>query len=226
MKKSSDELLSTSTIIENKRQLRREMKQKLLSLPKDKIAVQSNLACSRFISSSLFVDSEIILSYMAMDTELNPLAITMTALNKNKIVALPKIIPHTTQMNFFCITNTVPLERQLNSGLWGILEPIELQNNKFNLKSIPVDEKVIIKKTICMIVPGVAFSKSGKRLGHGKGFYDRYIKLLKSIAEEFKYSLVLIGTCLDEQMVESIPTESTDITMDYVLTQKGLIRCS
>lgn len=62
-----------------------------------------------------------------------------------------------------------------------------------------------------VIVPGVAFDKSGNRLGYGKGCYDRFLPFLGSDA--FKLALAY-----DFQVLESIPSDPTDIKMDAILS--------
>ena len=64
-----------------------------------------------------------------------------------------------------------------------------------------------------MLVPGVAFTKDGKRLGHGKGFYDIYIERMKKAG----LNPYLCGICLPCQLVEDIPTDEHDILMDKVV---------
>lgn len=71
---------------------------------------------------------------------------------------------------------------------------------------------------ILVIVPGLAFSKRGDRLGHGMAFYDIYLSRLKKYAAWNGIKLFLLGVCADQQLVEEIPSESTDIKMDAVLT--------
>lgn len=59
------------------------------------------------------------------------------------------------------------------------------------------------------VVPGMAFDKDGNRLGRGKGYYDR---LLPKLTHAYK-----VGICFPYQMVEIVPVEDTDVTMDEVL---------
>lgn len=59
------------------------------------------------------------------------------------------------------------------------------------------------------IVPGMAFDKDGHRLGRGKGFYDRLLPLIKATK---------IGICFPFQMLESVPSEPFDISMDKIIT--------
>lgn len=63
-----------------------------------------------------------------------------------------------------------------------------------------------------IVVPGVAFDRSGNRLGRGKGYYDR---LLPRIPSAYK-----AGICFPFQIVEEVPAEPFDICMDEIITQQ------
>lgn len=60
-----------------------------------------------------------------------------------------------------------------------------------------------------LLIPGLAFSKKGHRLGRGKGFYDRYLE---------KYDGIKVGICFSEQLKSFVPYEEHDVMMDYVIT--------
>ena len=62
-----------------------------------------------------------------------------------------------------------------------------------------------------IIVPGVAFDRSGNRMGRGRGFYDR---MLKSTVGAIK-----IGIAYDFQMLDEIPVEPHDVKMDRIITE-------
>jgi 5-formyltetrahydrofolate cyclo-ligase len=62
-----------------------------------------------------------------------------------------------------------------------------------------------------IIVPGVAFDRSGNRMGRGRGFYDR---MLKSTMGALK-----IGIAYDFQMLDEIPVEPHDVKMDRIITE-------
>jgi 5-formyltetrahydrofolate cyclo-ligase len=68
-----------------------------------------------------------------------------------------------------------------------------------------------------IIVPGIAFDETGKRIGYGKGFYDRTLHHLEGTGK-------LIGFCYDCQVVETIVGEPHDVTMDLLITEKRVIR--
>ncbi|EQC46862.1 5-formyltetrahydrofolate cyclo-ligase [Bacteriovorax sp. Seq25_V] len=62
-----------------------------------------------------------------------------------------------------------------------------------------------------LLIPGLAFSRDGARLGRGKGYYDRYLE---------NKNLIKIGICFHEQLVDEVPMEETDVKMDFVITDK------
>ena len=86
---------------------------------------------------------------------------------------------------------------QLALGRWGIWEP--------------TDEAPLLSdysRLDLVVVPGVAFSSDGKRLGRGKSFYDRFLPLVPRAA--------FVGVCYPCQVVEQIPADPWDIGMDIV----------
>lgn len=87
----------------------------------------------------------------------------------------------------------------LAPGAWGIREP---------LASLPSIEPAAVD---IVLVPGVAFTRSGKRLGYGGGYYDRYLPLLSPRARA-------LALALPEQMVRFLPTDSYDFTLSEILT--------
>jgi len=68
-----------------------------------------------------------------------------------------------------------------------------------------------------IIVPGIAFDETGKRIGYGKGFYDRALHHLEGKGK-------LVGFCYDCQVVDAITGEPHDVTMDLLITEKRVIR--
>lgn len=61
-----------------------------------------------------------------------------------------------------------------------------------------------------IIVPGLAFSKDGYRLGYGKGHFDRYINNTNDI--------LTVGVCLKEQVINNFPVESHDQKLNFIIS--------
>lgn len=66
------------------------------------------------------------------------------------------------------------------------------------------------------VVPGVAFTPSGGRLGRGRGYYDRYLA-------QAAFRGVKIGVCYAHQLVGRLPAEAHDVAMDDVVTERGAV---
>lgn len=69
---------------------------------------------------------------------------------------------------------------------------------------------------IC-IIPGLAFSANGKRLGRGKGFYDRYL---------VSHQCIKVGVCLEEFCLSDLPILAHDQNMDWVVTDRNVFQVS
>ena len=67
-----------------------------------------------------------------------------------------------------------------------------------------------------IIVPGVAFSKKGERLGYGGGFYDRFLEKHPQIRR--------VAVAFEFQMMPEVPTEPTDISPEIIVTEEEIYR--
>ena len=65
-----------------------------------------------------------------------------------------------------------------------------------------------------MLVPGLAFSRSGSRLGRGKGFYDNY---LHKYRQQFGKFPVTMALAFNEQVLPEVPVTENDVKIDFVL---------
>jgi 5-formyltetrahydrofolate cyclo-ligase len=66
-----------------------------------------------------------------------------------------------------------------------------------------------------ILVPGLAFTRDGQRLGRGGGFYDRYLASLST-------RVVKLGVCFQCQLVESLPLEAHDQQVHALVTENGI----
>lgn len=113
---------------------------------------------------------------------------------KEKIILLPKVTGN--KIVFIKINKGT---EYLKSD-FGVLEPIgDIYNDIIDL----------------IIVPGLGFDNKLNRLGFGMGYYDKFL------SQEDIYK---IGLCFDEQIVDSIPTESHDIKMDMIITKNRVYK--
>jgi 5-formyltetrahydrofolate cyclo-ligase len=85
-----------------------------------------------------------------------------------------------------------------------------LEEGEFGLPQAPHIEGDFDMRIDLVLVPGVAFTKKGDRLGMGKGYYDRYL--------EGVCNLPKLGIAFSEQILETLPVEPHDQGLDGVLT--------
>ena len=220
-----------------KKVLRKEMKQTLTLFhenlsEREKDSLTENLT-EKITVLDEYKNSPLILAYIPDKLEADCRPVISDALKKGKKVAVPKVDFEAlkegrSEMNFYFLEEGKSLEDQLETGAYGILEPkADLKRLDWGVagqeagEGCPAEGVAENRKaggsegetSPFMLVPGVAFTKDGKRLGHGKGFYDIYIeKLQKGGLKPYLCALAL--PC---QIVTDLATDKYDILMDRVI---------
>lgn len=142
-----------------------------------------------------FQNANIIALYKNLSSEVDTSFIIEDALQKGKIVVLPRV--YGDEMKFYQITSS---KDTFEKSKFGIEEPIENEENFIEASKIDL-----------MIVPGICFDKENNRLGFGKGYYDKFLGNTK---------IRTIGICYQEQLLKTdiIPSTTYDIKMQQVIT--------
>lgn len=176
-------------MMESKGQLRRQLRSEALLHGMEQRKEESRRLVSLLETDEHFLQAENILLYHALSDEIS-LSGILSRWSSSKRLYLPRVIKDDLQV--------VPVgsETDLQSGAFGILEP----------QGDAINDLIVID---LVIVPGMAFDVSGRRLGRGKGYYDR---LLANMPTAFR-----IGVCHSWQIVPEVPHEPHDILMDKVL---------
>ena len=138
----------------------------------------------------------------------------MSYLAKDIEVSLDNLFEDETKSWFLSVVGGVPEPRllvvpyftgrtKLIKNQFDILEPEISGDNVFD----QVNKKI---KLDIILIPGLCFDKSGNRIGFGKGFYDKFLKLNPNSLK--------IGCCPKECLVDELPADPWDIRVDIVLT--------
>ena len=88
--------------------------------------------------------------------------------------------------------------RDFSEGAMHVMEPVSR------------DEPFLYRRNTLCIVPGLAFTREGMRLGYGKGYYDRFLAKNKDI--------VTCGVCFEEQIFETLPCDENDVLLNFIMT--------
>lgn len=91
----------------------------------------------------------------------------------------------------------------------------DLGKGAYNIKEPKKIKEAFIEDMEAALVPGLAFDRCGNRMGFGKGYYD------KLLAGE---NVLKIGLCYDFQLQGEIPAEPHDVKMDYIVTEKEIVK--
>ena len=160
---------------------------------------KSCLAAQVFLDSDLYKNSKIIMLYMPLKNETDTKGIIKKAFEDGKSLVFPVTERESGEITpYFAEKDTC-----FKKGNFSVFEPYDTQ--KADPEAIDV-----------VLVPGIAFDKSGNRIGYGKGCYDKFLKNTKSVR---------VGYCYEAQLCEKIPADSLDEKMDCIITEKGLIEC-
>lgn len=180
-----------------KEQIRRDFKTRRRTLSCEHVRINSDKICENFLDSDIYKNCQNILAYSTIQNEVDLSQIINQALLDNKNLFLPRV--EGDSMNFFRINNT----DKLQIGSYNILEPQNGTVYQDSTNSI-------------ILVPGIAFSTQGARIGFGKGFYDKFLSQHNSI---FK-----IGIAYDWQITKSWVTNEFDINMNMIITEKREVK--
>lgn len=174
----------------DKQALRKAIKEKKRAMTEEQIVTKSEELGRLFAASEAYQQAKTIYGYLPYNQEVRTVPMLQRAMADGKRVAVPKC--YGDEMRFIYIDTDWRVEK----GYCGIPEPVE-------------DAPVADDKTALVLMPGLAFTKNGERMGYGGGFYDRFL------ASEPDHPTLAL--CYDFQIVEHIPTEAFDIPVDTVL---------
>ncbi len=182
-----------------KRELRKSIIAKRDMLPGAVRAAMSLVITNKITGLDRYRMAEVVLAYMNFGSEFETEGFVRQVLEDGKALLLPKLRNDRSGLDLHFVTD---LEDGLEAGTWGIREP----RGGDSIEDFSLIDFIL--------VPGVAFSRSGARLGYGGGFYDRLLVNKRSDAAS-------IAAAFSLQMVDEIPLEGNDIPVDAIITEAG-----
>ena len=145
------------------------------------------------------------MGYLNFGSEFSAESWVQQALEDGKRVLLPRVNRASKHLDLYEVHD---LQHEVAPGTWGIREPLPERCDRFNA----------LGELDFILLPGVAFTNKGERLGYGGGFYDRLLAKLP-------HHPVLAAGAFAMQVVEEIPQESTDRRIEWLVTEYKTIRC-
>lgn len=158
--------------------------------------------CKTFMALPEYAAAGTVMFYVDVRSEVRTRHSLPQALESGKRIVVPYCAAG--ELELFLLTNM----DELAVGMYKILEP------KTELRSLP-DKKIAATDLDLIMVPGVAFDKTGGRMGHGFGYYDKLL-------EHARPDTPLVALAFECQLFPEIPTQAHDIYMDKIVTEKAI----
>jgi 5-formyltetrahydrofolate cyclo-ligase len=163
----------------------------------------SRAICEKFVSLPEYATARTVMFYVDVRTEVRTRDDLATALTHGKKIVVPWCNAQG-ELELFWLKGM----DDLAIGMYKILEP------KPELRNL-ADRQVPVAELDLVMVPGVAFTREGARMGHGKGYYDKLL-------EHARPDAPLVALAFECQLFPEIPTQDHDVFMDKIITEVAL----
>ncbi|GHV52405.1 5-formyltetrahydrofolate cyclo-ligase [Spirochaetia bacterium] len=176
------------------------MKARLVSFPPEQFHIEGIKAAVLIQALPVWSQYTNILLFLSMKYEIDTQPLLEAAFAASKKLFAPRVEEDNLA---FCRIHSP--DGPWHYGPYGIREPTGLSSTDF---------------PALVIVPGLAFDRSGMRLGRGGGYYDRFLAALNAAGQEY----AALGLCMAAQIVPEVPAEEFDKKMSGICTAMEFIR--
>lgn len=180
--------------MESKKEVRKRVKSLVKAMASDTRAVEASAVAEQLLHHPKVQSAATIALFASLPDEIDTTQLIEALATKTSVV-LPRLLGD--EMDFYPYSANA-----MHSGAMGILEP-------------DGDVPVAPQEIDVMILPGLAFTAEGLRLGRGKGYYDKYMS-------RERYRAYTIGICHTVQLLDTLPVEPHDKRLDEVVTSAYL----
>ena len=184
----------TTQLNAQKAALRNQIRTTLKTISPAARGAASAQTCVRLKRQKIWEEARTVLFFAPLPEEVDLWPLLVEALADGKTVALPRFVSRTQTYTAARLQN---LQTDIRTGQFGIREPAE-RCVEFTMDRLEL-----------VLVPGVAFDLRGRRLGRGRGFYDRMLAEMRGLR---------CGVAFDEQVVAEVPATEQDECVEILLT--------
>lgn len=189
--------------------LKNSLRQRIITA-REMLPASERLRLSRAVIQSVceltaYRQAHTVLGYLNFGSELASELWVQRAFADGKRVLLPRVNRASKHLDLYQVRD---LHHDVAPGLWGIREPLEQRCIKEDAPGT-VD---------FILLPGVAFTSEGARLGYGGGYYDKLLA-------HMPHRPTLVAGAFTLQVVQEIPQEITDRKVEWLVTEDGTICC-
>lgn len=181
---------------EAKSALRKQVRMQAAEMTQEQRDASDAQLVQRLLDHPAYQSANRIFLYIGVRNEIRTLSMVENLYHMGKMIALP-VSGANGEMEFYLY------DGRMRTGRFGIPEPMSEQ------RVTPTEDDLLI-------VPGLAFDCSGRRLGQGGGYYDRYMA---------RYPCRTVGLCRAAFLMEEIPVAWNDLSVDIVITEYAEYIC-
>ena len=179
----------------DKKSLRREIREKKRAMTEEEIVTRSERLGELFASTEAYQNAKSIYGYLPYNQEVRTVPMLQKAIADGKRVAVPKV--YGDRMEFLWLDDLAKVEK----SEMGIPEPI-------------ADDPIADDPTALVLMPGVAFTQQGDRMGYGGGYYDRFLR-----ASE----VTPLGVIYRSFVLPTLPGGHYDHFVTALATERGIL---
>ena len=190
----------TVSIEDAKAAIRRDARARRDALPPDMRAAAARAIATRPFPVAVS-PGMIVSGFMPLKSEINPLPLLRALADAGARLALPVVAGRGKPL----VMRAYAFGEPMAAGVWGIREP-------------KPDAPEVLPDVV--IVPLLAFARSGHRIGYGAGYYDLTIAHLRA-----RKTVIACGLGFAAQEIPRVPTTARDARLDLVLTEREVIDC-
>jgi 5-formyltetrahydrofolate cyclo-ligase len=204
----------TDTTASRKAKLRKLIRSRLKTLSGPELQDKSRRIAENLLTTPWWEEAEWVFAYIAVPEEVETREIIVRAYRQQKQVAIPRMEGH--KLTFYRYDGRT---HELLPNQFGILEP--------DPRWVAVDPCRVAAerpdmpggRPLLVLAPGVGFDRNRRRLGRGKGYYDRLLSAVRCA----DVRLSVVGVAYSEQLVDEIPVHDHDQPLDGVVTDREVI---
>ena len=194
--------LNKEELVENKKRWRVEIKERQKELSDVYLNKASESISRKLRKMPEYKEAETVMLYVSVGKEVLTTRMMMFALQADKKVVLP-----------LC---TDTKNHLMEAKLWN--EDYRLEQGAYGIPTPSADAPTIDAEDIDLVIlPCVTCDSECNRLGHGAGYYDRFIEKLRPDCGK-------IALCYERILANDLPTEPHDVKMDAVITEENIYR--
>jgi 5-formyltetrahydrofolate cyclo-ligase len=186
-------------VADEKKYLRAILRETRESMPAKLVAQASACVQSAFLTADFYHAARAIVLYSALGNEVSTDLILHNAIDSGRAVFYPRLERDAGKLAICPVASRMDLA----PGAYGILEPA---TSPIEIASMP---------PCTVVVPGLAFTREGARLGRGGGHYDRLIAALPLHA-------ITVGLAYSFQLLDHLPQSASDRRLSFVVTESAI----